>query len=215
MRATALALGLALIAWLGPRSAGATSSGDELVRQAREHEAAREDDVAARRYTDALTLEPANADAWLGLGALRLRMGEPAEAERVYDSALRRVPTLRRAQAGRARARWALGRHPEAEGDLAAYAIEAGDTDALRELSTWYAIDGRTPAQLSTWRLLLTLSPDEDAAREARRMVRALVVLVDGADPAASPADTDAVRRGLARVAQRAGALPPDGPRHR
>ena len=199
-----LAVALALRA----RTAGATASGDELVRQARAHEVAREDDVAARRYMEALSLDPDNQEAWLGLGALRLRVGEPAEAERVFQAALRRLPTLYRAMRGRARARWALARHAEAEGDLLAYATDAGDPAALRELSDWYGADGRAPAQLATWRQLLAVASDEAALLEARRMVRALVILVDGADPAASPAGADTTRRGLASMARRAGAPP-------
>jgi tetratricopeptide (TPR) repeat protein len=204
-----LVVGIALAAALGAPAALATSSADELVRQARAHEAAREDDVAARRYMEALTLDPASEDAWLGLGALRIRIGEAAEAERVFEAALRRVPTMHRAIQGRAHARWALGRHVEAEGDLSAYATQDGDVDALRELAGWYATDGRTPAQLAVWRLLFAMAPDEPAQKEARRMVRALVILVDGADPASSPASPDATRRGLASVARRGGGVVP------
>jgi hypothetical protein len=36
-------------------------------------------------------------------------------------------------------------------------------------------------------------------------MVRALVILVDGADPAASPVEPDPARRALARIAGRGG----------
>jgi hypothetical protein len=39
---------------------------------------------------------------------------------------------------------------------------------------------------------------------EAHRMVRALVVLVDRADPAAAPEDPDSTRRALAHIARRA-----------
>ncbi len=199
------AVGLALLVAVAGPAALASSSVDELVRQARAHEAAREDDIAARRYMEALTLDPASEDAWLGLGALRLRMGEAAEAERVFASALARVPTMHRAMQGRARARWALGRHGEAEADLSTVAREDGDVAALRELAGWYAADGRTPGQLAAWRLILSLAQDEATQKEARRMVRALVILVDGADPASSPADPDATRRGLASVARRGG----------
>jgi tetratricopeptide (TPR) repeat protein len=180
-----------------------SASGDELVRQARVHEAAREDDVAARRYMEALSLDPANEEAWLGLGALRLRIGEALEAGRVFDTALRRFPTMRRALLGRARSRWAQGRHAEAETDMWGYAVDAADADAFRELAGWYGADGRAPGQLATWRRLLAMAPDDAAAREARRMVRALVILVDGADPASSPADGAPVRRGLAAMARR------------
>jgi tetratricopeptide (TPR) repeat protein len=197
-----------LAALLLASPAHATPSSDELVRQARAHEAAREDDVAVRRYMEALELDATAEDAWLGLGALRLRLGEPAEAERVYDAALQRVPLLRRAVAGRARALWAQSKHAQAETDLDAYATATGDTAALRELATWYGSDGRTPAQLAVWRRLLEAAShagDAAAEHEARRMVRALVILTDGADPASSPSQLDPTRRGLAQIARRGG----------
>jgi tetratricopeptide (TPR) repeat protein len=184
----------------------ASSSADELVRQARSHEAAHEDDLAARRYTEALTLDPLNAAAWLGLGDVRVKLGEAAEAERVYQAALDRIPDFPAALARRARVRWELGRHAEAEADLRAYGDAALDTAAYRQLAEWYGVDGRTPAQLATWRRLLAIAAaahDAAAVQEAQRMVRALVVLVDGADPAASPVDADSTRRGMARVAAR------------
>jgi tetratricopeptide (TPR) repeat protein len=194
---------LALSTW--GVAARASSSADELVRQARTHEAAHDEDVAVRRYMEALELDPLNEDAWMGLGALRLRLGESAEAERVFEAALQRVPTLHRAIQGRARARWAQGRHVDAEGDLEAYAALEPDAEALRELSTWYAADGRTPAQLAVWRRLLVMATDDAAQKEARRMVRALVILVDKADPASSPVLPDASRRAMAVIARRGG----------
>ena len=189
-------------------AARATSSSDELVRQARAHEAAHEDDVAARRYMEALEIDVTTEDAWLGLGALRLRLGEPAEALRVYEASLVRIPTLHRAVQGRARALWALGRHADAEATLETYATLEGGAAALRELGGWYGSEGRTPAQLSVWRRILRMATeagDDPLEREARRMVRALVILVDGADPAASPAAQDVTRRGMASVARRGG----------
>jgi tetratricopeptide (TPR) repeat protein len=197
-----------LLSSLLPAPARAGSSADELVLQARAHEATHEDDVAVRRYTDALTIEPTNADAWLGLGGLRARLGDLLEAERVYSAALARVPSLRLALEGRARARWELGRHVEAEKDLEAYANLVGDVAALRELAEWFGDDGRTPAQLATWRRLLSAATalgDPSFEAEARRMVRALVIVVDGADPASSPIDPDPARRALAHVARRGG----------
>jgi tetratricopeptide (TPR) repeat protein len=200
------ALLIAAASTWSPRSARASSSADELVRQGHAHEDAREDDVALRRYTDALMVEPTSEGAWLGLGALRMKLGEVEEAERVYDAALERVPTLRLALQGRARARWALGRHAEAEDDLEAFA--ASDPAPLRQLADWFGADGRAPAQLAIWRRLLAAARDQaDVAleREARRMVRALVILVDGADPASSPVDPSPTRRALATVAARGG----------
>jgi tetratricopeptide (TPR) repeat protein len=193
---------------LAAPSSVASSSADELVRQAREHEAAHEEDIAVRRYTEALTLDPASEGAWLGLGALRLKIGEAAEAERVFQAALDRMPSMHSALEGRARARWSLGRHSDAETDLETYAVLEGDVAALHELADWFASDGRTPAQLATWRRLhamALIAGDEAGEHEARTMVRALVILVDGGDPAASPITPDATRQALRSIARRGG----------
>jgi Flp pilus assembly protein TadD len=188
--------------------AGAASSADELVRQARAHEAAHEDDVAVRRYMEALSVDPTSSEAWMGLGGLRLKLGDAVEAERVYAAALEHVPSLHLALAGRARALWAMGHRRDAEATLDAYATMDGDAGALRELAGWYGSEGRTPAQLATWRRLLAMAAhdaDANAEREAKRMVRALVILVDSADPAAAPAQPDPTRRALATIARRGG----------
>jgi Tfp pilus assembly protein PilF len=183
------------------------SSADELVQQAHDHEAAHEEPLAVRRYTEALAIDSTHPGAWLGLGALRMKLGDSAEAERVYDAALERVPALRPALRGRAEARWAEGRRGEAESDLDSYASLTGDVDALRELAGWFGSEGRAPAQLATWRRVLSLARGDgpELEAEARRMVRALVVLVDAADPASHPADADATRRAMALVARRGG----------
>jgi tetratricopeptide (TPR) repeat protein len=183
----------------------ALPSADELVRQARAHEEAHEEDIAARRYTDALMIEANNGAAWIGLAELRYRLGELAEAERVYTAALVRMPTLYLALEGRARCLWALGRHADAEASLQAYADAVGDPSALRALAAWFGVDGRSPAQLATWRRLLAMGTertDVALSAEARLMVRALAIIVDGADPAASPVDVDPTRRQLARIAR-------------
>jgi hypothetical protein len=101
-----------------------------------------------------------------------------------------------------------MARRHEAEDALDAYATLANDVAALRELADWYASEGRTPAQLATWRRLLARAArgaDVEGAREARRMVRALVIMVDRADPAASPVQPDPTRRALAAIARRGG----------
>src|SRR5580658_8410013 len=154
-RSSARLFAAALLLASSSPAPAAASSADELVFQARAHEATHEDDIAVRRYSDALMLDPTNTEAWLGLGALRVRLGDLIEAERVYSAALERVPSLRRALEERARARWTLGHHVEAEEDLEAYATGNGDLGALRELAQWFGRDGRTPAQLATWRHLL------------------------------------------------------------
>ncbi len=206
MGARLTALFAAALGVAAPWPASGASSADELVRQAREHEAAHEEDIAVRRYTEALSIDAAQADAWLGLAALRLRLGEPAEADRVYSAALARVPGLHRALEGRAIVRWRMGRHAEAEADEEAYADAEQDARAYRQLAEWLGADGRTPAQLAVWRRLLHMAAsgsDAGALSEAERMVRALVVLVDLADPASSPVEPDPTRSALARIARR------------
>jgi tetratricopeptide (TPR) repeat protein len=189
------------------RSASVASAA-ELLREAREHEERQDDLVALRRYTDAIALDPNLAEAYLGLGALRFRRGDPREAVRVYDVALSHLPALARAFMGRAEANWALGLRPEAEADLETYARSADDPGALRELAGWYGQESQTPAQLATWRRIHSLAQaksDSALEHEARTMVRALQMVVGPADPASKPTAIDAVRRGIARVAQRGG----------
>jgi tetratricopeptide (TPR) repeat protein len=222
-RIAGIAVAMAVLAAPGHDARG--SSADELVRQAQAHERDNEDDVAARRYTEALSVDATNENAWLGLGALRFRIGEIAEAERVYAAALARVPTLLRAMDGRARCLWALGRHTEAEASLRGYADAADDPAAYRLLAGWFAADRRLPAQLATWRRLLARATERhDAAEtaEARVMVRALVAVVGAADPAAWPAAVDrgassaavdATRSELARIARDPGEGNPTRPR--
>lgn len=208
VRFVLVASAVAAIVVLSVATARASDASVELVREGRAHEAVHEDDLAARRYTEAIQIDPGNGDAYLGLGQVRLRMGEPREAERVYDAALVHLPGLHKALEGRARARWALGRHDDAEQDLDAYATLENDPAGWRNLATWYGEDGRAPAQLAAWRRLLTLASqmgDVALSREARLMVRALQIVVGPADPASAPLEADPTRKALARIARRGG----------
>jgi tetratricopeptide (TPR) repeat protein len=183
------------------------SSVTELVREARAHQVAHEDDLAARRYMEALALDPTCEEAYLGLGSLRERNGEMREAERVYSVALAHVPQLKAALVGRARARRSLGARDDAEQDLAAYAMAEDDTAVLRELATWYGEDGRTAAQLAVWRRILAVlsrTGDVEQAHEARTVVRALQILMGPVDPVISPpAPSPPARRTMAAAARR------------
>lgn len=202
--AAAGALGLAILVAATGASA---SSALDLVRLAQANEEADREDVALRRYMDALALDPTCQAAYLGLGKLRERQGDLREAERVYSVALEHVPELRAARLARARVRRALGWADAAMGDL--FAGSADELEALRALAGWYGEDGLRPAQLAVWRRILvraSAAHDEARRREARTMVRALVMLVGTADPAASPADVHASTRAvLAALARRAG----------
>ncbi len=181
-------------------TAGASSSSAELVRQAQVHETRHEEDLAARRYTEAIVLDATDRAAYLGLGALRLRTGDAREAERVYEVALARLPAFPEALLGRAEARWTAGEHLGAEQDLEAYAATTGDERVYGQLASWYSADGRYPAELALYRRLLA-SDRADAKTAA--LVRALTILVGPADPVTQPSSKDATRRGLAHIARR------------
>jgi tetratricopeptide (TPR) repeat protein len=183
-------------AWVFLAAAHAhASSCDGLVQSARSHESSGEPDIALRQYNDAVSLDPTCASAWLGLGALRARTGDAAEAERVYSAALSHLPSLTSAIAGRARLRWQLGRTEEAEDDMRRYVDGAVTTDvraalsALVEVASWYGSVHRAPAQLATWRRVAALARGADPALEAkaRTTIEALVLVVGPADPVTHP----------------------------
>lgn len=183
------------------------SSALDLVNIARAHEAAHEEDLALRRYTEAIALDPTCEEAYIGLGRLRARRGDLREAERVYNLALEHLPQLRAARVGRAHVRRALGARAEAIDDLLTGAEE--DPLALRILAGWYGEEGQTPAQLAVWRRIVARAEaTQDAAllHEARTTVRALVILVGPADPAAAPATDDKKFRRFVAMLARKGA---------
>ena len=99
----------ALVLLLLAATPAQASSALDLVDIARAHEAAHEDDLAVRRYTEAIALDATCEEAYIGLGRLRARRGDLREAERVYNVALEHVPQLRAARVGRAYVRRALG----------------------------------------------------------------------------------------------------------
>jgi tetratricopeptide (TPR) repeat protein len=192
---------------LGSSASASASSALELVRNARALEQAHEEDLALRRYMEALALDPTCEEAYLGLGSLRARRGDAREAERVYSMALEHLPGLRAARLARAHVRRSLGANVEAAEDLLTGAED--DVAALRILASWYAEDGLRPAQLSIWRRIAVRAEglhDSALLHEARTMVRALVILVGTADPASSPPDDrDRFRRAISVLAKRGG----------
>jgi tetratricopeptide (TPR) repeat protein len=197
---------LALLFVVASRSASASTC-QELVREARSHEAAREDDVAVRRYTEAIALDGTCEGAYAGLATLRTRQGDGREAERVASMALAHLPAFRWARVLLARAIWIQGRREEAEHVLDAF-IETAPSDearlAIRELSDWYASEGKAPAQLRVWRRYHSIAEqqgDVAAQKEARTMVLALMSIVAEADPVMR-SDTPA-RRAIAHAVKR------------
>lgn len=183
------------------------SSALELVRAAKAYEAAKEEDLAVRRYMEAIALDPTCEEAYLGLGSLRARQGDLREAERVYSLTLEHLPSLRAARLARAYVRRALGARAEAVEDLSTGGEE--DPTAMRILASWYGEEGQTPAQLAVWRRIAAraeATSDPALMHEAKTTIRALVIIVGPADPAASPAAADRVlRRVLAALARKGG----------
>ena len=181
---------------------------EDLTAAARNHEAHGDGDVALRQYSEAITLDPTCATGWLGLASLRSRMGDVAEAERVYTAALSHLPTLAEAIAARARARWQLGRTDEAEDDMLHFAEKSAPSDrgralaALEELARWYGSVRQTAAQLGVWRRILSLADGSDEATftRARVHVAALVAVVATADPVTHPPRVDLLRSVAARL---------------
>jgi tetratricopeptide (TPR) repeat protein len=184
------------------------ATADELVRIAHAYEASHQEELAIRRYTEAISLDPTQEDAYMGLAALRAKRGDAREAERVLSMALEHVPSLKEALAARARVRRAVGDHEGAYADMEAFAAPRDDIASLRELAGWYGADGRLPAQLAVWRRILTTalkSGDAALTREARTMVRALQIMLSPVDPVVAPLDANDSRRSIAAVARRGG----------
>ncbi len=204
MRACAIVIAFVVFAMA---RVAVASSCEELVRSARAHESTGESDVALRQYNEAVTLDATCAAAWLGLGDLRAKTGDAAEAERVYNTALLHVPALQTAIAGRARARWRLGRAEEAAEDMRAFAERAAPSNpraalaGLVELASWYASLHQAPAELACWRRIASLAHAVDGALEtrARTTSEALAIVVGPADPVTHPPRSDLLRSVVAR----------------
>lgn len=184
-------------------SVAGASSIDELLASAERHAAQGNEEVALRRYTEALSLDGTCEACFLGLGALRERRGDLAEAERVYGAALIRRPDLGGVRIARARVRWKLGRRDEALADLEDAASRTARPDVLRELIARYREIGQVPAQLRAARQLLAAGErmqDASILREAQVLVAALTLVAGPLDPVSQPVAPDATRRALARV---------------
>ncbi len=181
------------------------SSVDELLASAARHVAAGDEEVALRRYTDALELDPTCEACYLGLGSLREKRADWGEADRVYTAGLVRRVAPAPLLAARARARWAGGRRAEAASDLEEAMDRDPTAEGLRRLIAYEGELHRAPGQLRAARRLLALGEaqgDATLVREARVLVAALVIVADSLDPVARPVKPDAARRALARAAR-------------
>ena len=195
-----VALGIVAAAALAAVGAQASSSVDELVRQARAHEAR----ARGRRRRPAVhggaRPRPDQRGRLARAGrAAHAASARPARPSASIEAALRRVPTLHTRVAGpRARA---VGAGPARRGRGATsttYAPRDSDVDALRELAGWYGADGAPPRSSATWRALVALVAQDDAARArgAPHGARARQSSSTAPIPSSSPAGPDATRRG-------------------
>lgn len=205
MTSSASALAFALGSVLAMTRPAAASSVDELLASAERHMAAGEEEIALRRYTDALTLDPTCEACYLGLGALREKRVDLREADRVYTAALiRRVPPAG-VLIARARVRWAMGLREEALADLEDSVSRQPGAEGLRRLAGYYGELRMVPAQLRVARQLLALGEkfgDDTIVREARISSTALALVAGPADPVTQPVKPDPIRRALAKAAR-------------
>jgi tetratricopeptide (TPR) repeat protein len=184
-------------------------SAAELVRQGQERVKNGDEAVAARRFVEALQLDPSYGPAYLELAAARERAGDLTEAERTYDVAIRNVPDFAAGFRARAALLHRLGDFDREMSDLETAVRLTDKPDLMRDLAQRYVEDGAWPAALATWRKILVANEkraDDRLAREATLQIRALVVLCGELDPVVGGASSrDWVRRSEATVAKRRG----------
>ena len=159
---------------------------------------------AVRDFSMALGLDPGLETAYVGLGRTRERMGQWAEAERVYNVGLSHAPGSPLLLQARGKLRWATGQHAAGAVDLE----QAGTRDlaALVELAGLYRQLGQPYAELAVWRRVLALARERaepSVLRTAQVNARALALVVAEADPLALVVDPAPTRRLLRSLAQR------------
>jgi tetratricopeptide (TPR) repeat protein len=175
------------------------SSDQELIRQGEVHEANRMWDIAAKRYTDALLLNPASESGYLHLGALRASTGDLREAVRVYTVGLQQIPATRSLIHARAKTLVSLKQYQDAAEDLKSL----GDDDAqtLKELASTYRQTQQTLGELAVWRRIYERSDGQERAN-ARLMVMALQAIAAELDAVSHPVLPGAARNVTAKLAR-------------
>lgn len=180
----------------------------ELTRQAESALGNGRADEAVRRFLEAIRFDGTHGPAYLGLGQVYERTGDPDEALRTYAVGIERAPTFTPLHVARGSLRLRLGRAEDAAGDLrVASSLAPDDPAILRDLLGAHARAQAMPAALCVARRLEALAlarGDATEAAEARARARALALLVGEVDPVTAGADASSpVRRALARHARR------------
>jgi tetratricopeptide (TPR) repeat protein len=204
--ATALIAGVLLFAAGSARAEGpgwATAQAAELSRQGAAHAAGGRAEEATQRFLEAIRFDATYGPAYLGLGALHERAGDPREAERIYTMGIDHVTGFAAGHRARAALRLRHRRLREAIEDLeAAAALSPDDAAPLQELAGAYVAAGALPAALGVTRRLEALAAargDSALRGEAHTRARALSLLIDAADPVrAGLYDRGPVRRAIA-----------------
>ncbi|HEY2735184.1 MAG TPA: tetratricopeptide repeat protein [Polyangiales bacterium] len=162
---------------------------------------------ALREYTECIAIDSTFGEAYLRLGVLRERMGEPREADIVYSAALGSSETRGRALVLRSHLRRAAGLNAEALGDLEAAIEVEPNRELLKELARDYVESHAWCAALAVFRrIAASAAADGDSAAldAARLEVRALRVLAAETDPSqARHPKHDWVGRALSSIARR------------
>lgn len=163
---------------------------------------------ALSEYSRAIEIDSTWGDAYLRLGALRERMGDPREADLVYSIAVRLTDTRVRALVQRSHLRRNAGLGADALHDLeAAIAIADDDRSLLAELAQDYVERHAWSAALAVFRRIASLaneSGETEALTHAKLEVRALRVLAAETDATREHgAKHDWVQSALASIARR------------
>lgn len=206
---------VAMLAFGPPAGAAPSGSAALLVAQGKQREADGDELAAIKRYSDAISIDPVNEDAYLALGALRTKRNELGEANSVYDVAVLRVPGSRALFFARGKVLRLRGRAFEARGDLGrAWLIEgntgsAEELEIVRELIAVAHGEREPAAELLGWRRVLAIARarnDATLAKEASVQARALALFVGEIDPVTvGRTSPDPARKSLAAVDRRGG----------
>jgi tetratricopeptide (TPR) repeat protein len=191
-----------------PTPPWATTQAAELTRQGKDHAARGNADVALRRLMQALQFDATYGPAYLALGELYERAGDPREGERVYSLGIDHVGRFAEGYLARARLRARQQRTPEAIADLTSAAeLMPDDVTVLQRLVTAYVSLSAFPAALAVTRRIESLAldqRDEALASSTHVAARALARLVREVDPVtAGLTARGSLRRALALHADR------------
>ena len=187
-----------------PGRAPMRSGAEELADRGRRLEEAQRYTEAVRAYSESINLDPGRGETLLALAKLRIRLGDPGEAELLLSTAARHASVAAEALTLRAHLRSAQGRAAEAARDLeSATNLSPGDAAGTEELAAIYVARGAWPPALSLWRRAAAVSREEDRDRQTKLQVRALTLLAAELDPvvAGRARGYSWTRRAMAKIA--------------